>query len=395
MATRATPTRTTPTRTPPSTAALARAVEPFEVERFLAEHWERQPLVVPRGEEGRYDDLLSTRDVEHLITETGIRLPAFRLVKAGETVAGYAADLSWRPSPFTGVADVHRVLEEFERGATIVLQGLHHLWLPLASYCRQLEAFFGHPVQANAYYTPAGSQGLPVHHDTHEVISLQVAGSKRWLVYEPVLELPLKNQRYRSALGVPGEAILDVTLRAGDTLYLPRGWLHQALTSEDDSLHITVGVNVRRWIDEARAELDAAEADLAFRQTLDAEEPPELPTLDAEAARARARARFVDSRRPILDGQLSELRALPALTTEDELERRDTVIADLDGTTLRFEGKTLRFPARLEPELAFLVTTEVAFRASELPGDLDDDGRLVLVKRLVREGFLRRTASAG
>ena len=99
-------------------------------------------------------------------------------------------------------------------------------------------------MQANAYYTPAGSQGLPVHHDTHEVISLQVAGSKRWLVYEPVLELPLKNQRYRSALGEPGEPMLDVTLRAGDTLYLPRGWLHQALTSDEDSLHITVGINV-------------------------------------------------------------------------------------------------------------------------------------------------------
>jgi ribosomal protein L16 Arg81 hydroxylase len=76
MAIRATPTRTTPTRTPPSSAALGRAVEPFDVERFLAEHWERQPLVVPRGEEGRFDDLLSTRDVERLITETGIREPA-------------------------------------------------------------------------------------------------------------------------------------------------------------------------------------------------------------------------------------------------------------------------------------------------------------------------------
>ena len=225
MATRATPTRTTPTRTPRSSAALGRAVEPFEVERFLAEYWERQPLIVPRGEEGRFDDLLSTRDVERLITESGIRLPAFRLVKAGETVSGYTTDLSWRPSPFTGVADVPRVLEAFERGATIVLQGLHHNWLPLARHCRRLEAFFGHPVQANAYYTPAGSQGLPVHHDTHEVISLQVAGSKRWLVYEPVLELPLKNQRYRSALGAPGEPLHDVTLRAGDTLYLPRGWL--------------------------------------------------------------------------------------------------------------------------------------------------------------------------
>ena len=390
-----TQTRIRPTRTPPSPAALSRAIAPVGTGRFLAEHWERQPLVVPRGEDGRFDDLLSTRDVERLLTETGIREPAFRLVKAGETVSGYATDLSWRPSPFTGVAEVHRVLAEFEGGATIVLQGLHHLWLPLARYCRHLESFFGHPVQANAYYTPAGSQGLPVHHDTHEVISLQVSGSKRWLVYEPVLELPLKNQRYRSALGEPGEPMLDVTLRSGDTLYLPRGWLHQALTSDEDSLHITVGINVRRWIDEARAELDAAETELAFRQTIDAEEPPELPSLDADAVRARARERFVRSRRPILDGQLSELRALATLAADDEVERRDTVIADLDGTTLTFEGRSVRFPARLAPELEFLVTTEAPFRASELPGELDDAGRLVLVRRLVREGFLRRTSSAG
>ena len=205
------------------------------------------------------------------------------------------------------------MLAEFEAGATIVLQGLHHLWLPLARYCRQLEAFLGHPVQANAYYTPRGSQGLPVHHDTHEVISLQVAGEKRWLVYEPALELPLKNQRYKSSLGAPGEPVLDVVLRAGDTMYLPRGWLHQALTSDSDSLHITVGVNVRRWIDEARAELDAQEDDIAYRRTIDADEPPELPSLDADEVRERARDRFVRSRRPILDGQLSELRALDTL----------------------------------------------------------------------------------
>ena len=53
----------------------------------------------------------------------------------------------------------------------------------------------GHPVQANAYATPAGAQGFAVHHDTHDVFVLQVAGEKRWLVYEPALELPLKDQR--------------------------------------------------------------------------------------------------------------------------------------------------------------------------------------------------------
>ena len=384
-----TQTRTTPTRTTCSAVALARAIEPVDAERFFDEHWERKPLVVPRAEEGRFDDLLSVRDVERLVTETGLRTPGFRLVKAGETPSRYTTDLPWRPAPFTGVADVRRVLEEFEAGATIVLQGLHHLWLPLARYCRHLEAFLGHPPRRTPYYTPRGSQGLPVHHDTHEVISLQVSGEKRWLVYEPALELPLKNQRYRSALGAPGDPVLDVTLEAGDTMYLPRGWLHQALTSGSDSLHITVGVNVRRWIDEVRLSTDELEDVLPFRQGIDAEEPPELPALDATAVRERARDRFVFSRRPILNGQLSELRALGELTAETELERRDTVIADLHGTTLVFEGRRLRFPDRLAAELEFLVTSGGPFNASQLPGALDQPGRLVLLRRLVREGFLR------
>ena len=384
-------TQTRTTRTPKTPSSLERAIAPVAVERFLAEHWERRPLVVPRGEAGRFDELLSVRDVERLVTETAIRSPGFRLVRAGEQVSGYTSDLPWRPEPFTGVADVPRVLAEFDAGATIVLQALHHSWLPLARYCRLLEGFLGHPTQANAYFTPRGSQGLPVHHDTHEVLSLQVAGEKRWLVYEPVLELPLKTQRYRSALGAPGEPVLDVTLRAGDTLYLPRGWLHQALTSETDSLHVTVGVSVRTWLDEARATLEELEGELALRRSPDAAVPA-LPELDAETAADRARRRLVRTRRPILDGQLAELRALDALTLETELVRRDTVIADLEGTELSFEGRTLRFPERLAAELDFLVTTDGPFRPADLPGSLDEAGRLVLVRRLVREGFLRRAA---
>ena len=138
--TRATPTRTTPTRTTPSPAALERAIAPVETSASSPSTGSGSRSSSRATEEGRFDDLLSARDVERLITETGIRTPAFRLVKAGATVSGYTTDLSWRPEPFTGVADVRRVLAEFERGATIVLQGLHHLWLPLARYCRHLEA---------------------------------------------------------------------------------------------------------------------------------------------------------------------------------------------------------------------------------------------------------------
>jgi hypothetical protein len=378
----------TRTRTTPSPVALLRAVEPIGAETFLAEYWERKPLVVPRAEAGRFDDLLSEQDVERLALETALRAPGFRLVKAGARPSGYTVDLPWRPDGFNGVADARRVADEFDGGSTIVLQGLHYSWLPLARYCRLLEAYLGHPAQANAYYTPRGSQGLPVHHDTHEVFSLQVAGRKRWLVYEPVLELPLKHQRYGPAMGEPGEVVLDVTLEAGDTLYLPRGWMHQALTSDTDSLHVTVGVSVRTWVDALKSELDGRGQELEFRRAIDGE-APEVPQLDAEAVRQQIRRTFVTSRRPVLDGQLRELRALGSLTAETPLVRRDTVIADLDGTALTFEGRTLRFPPRLADELHFLVAADGPFRASELPGALDEAGRLVLVRRLVREGFLR------
>ena len=339
------------------------------------------------------------RDVERLVTETAIRTPAFRLVKAGETISGYTTDLSWRPEPFGGTAKVDRVLDEFDRGASIVLQALHHSWLPLARFCRDLEATFGHPAQANAYYTPRDSQGLPVHHDTHEVITLQVSGEKRWLVYEPVVELPLKHQRYSPAQGEPGEPVLDVVARPGDTLYLPRGWLHQALTTDTDSLHITIGINVRPWVEAVRDALVELESELPYRRSIDEESDGLLELLaerlEPEQVRARTRARLVRSRRSVLDGQLDELRALPSLTVETPLQRRETVLADLEGTTLLFEGKRLRFPERLRSQLEFVHEADEPWTAADLPGTLDDDGRLVLVRRLVREGFLRRSAPGG
>jgi hypothetical protein len=312
----------------------------------------------------------------------------------------YTSDLSWRPTPFTGTAEVGRVAAEFAAGATIVLQALHLNHLSLALFCRELEAQLGQPVQANAYYTPRSAQGLPVHHDTHDVLVLQVAGEKRWLVYEPVLELPLKDQRYSPELGAPGETVLDLTLRAGDTLYLPRGWLHEALTSEHDSLHLTIGINAYTARDALTAAAAEAEEDVELRRTVgpEGELADDLlehvaERLDPDAVAARLRERFVSTRRPILDGQLEQLRKLGSLTPETALSRRTSVIADLhdhdDTLTLAFEGKRISFPGRLLEELTFLVDTTAAFTARELPGALDEAGRLVLVRRLIREGFLR------
>ena len=357
--------------------------------------------MVERSEPGRFDSILSRADAEDIVTKTAVRAPAFRLVQEGAQIRldSYTEDIPWRPGSLTRTARVDEVARLFEAGATIVLQALHINWHPAALYCRALEAALRCPVQANAYYTPGSAQGFAVHHDTHDVLILQVAGDKLWRVYEPVLELPLKEQRWSPAHGDLGEPVLEVTLKAGDTLYLPRGWPHEALTSDESSLHLTIGLHPYPRLDAVRAAVEglAAEPELRRSVRADGELPDELLELFAarlapgEVAR-RMRRRFVSTRRPIRDGQLEQVRALASLTADRPLERRPTVIADLElgdgGATLLFEGKEVAFPPQAAEAVAFACAAEEPFGASELPG-LDDAGRLVLARRLVREGFLR------
>jgi hypothetical protein len=106
------------------------------------------------------------------------------------------------------------------------------------------------------------------------------------------------------------------------------------------------------------------------------------------------REKLVGGRRPVLDGQLDDLRRLPELSAGSAVARRETVIADLgeleDGRcALAFEGRRVLFPAKAREELAALVEASSPLRLADLPGRLDDEGRLVLARRLVREGFLR------
>ena len=276
-------------------------------------------------------------------------------MKADEKLraSDYPVDIPWRPVPSRAWPTSARVAEAFDAGATIVVQGLHHWWPALATFCRSLEAALGHPAQANAYWTPRSAQGLPVHHDTHDVFCLQIAGEKRWLVYEPVLELPLKDQRYVAELGAPGEPVLDVTLQAGDTLYLPRGWLHQAMTSDVDSLHLTVGVERLHLARRVRAALEECADDVGFRRSPDGGSADEL--LGALAERLgrttfarRMRRELVRGRRPVLDGRVGQLRALATSTRRPRssgARRCSSTSSCGDGRArLAFEGAHARVP---------------------------------------------------
>lgn len=110
-----------------------------------------------------------------------------------------------------------------------------------------------------------------------EAFILQVEGKKRWKLYKPLHEneyLPRYSSKNfnQSEIGKP---ILDIVVKAGDLLYLPRGTIHQGMTLDDShSLHVTLSVYQKNsWFDLLEKMLPqalnrAAENDSRFREGL-------------------------------------------------------------------------------------------------------------------------------
>lgn len=139
--------------------------------------------------------------------------------------------------------DLPKLFAAFDKGATLIVSQFHELHAPLMRFCRGLEQVFLHGAQANIYLTPPGAQGFRTHYDTHDVLVLQVVGEKKWRLYpgQPVPR-PTRRTPWPGNLTPGGEAT-ELTLKQGETLYVPRGVLHDAAAQDDQaSLHITIGL---------------------------------------------------------------------------------------------------------------------------------------------------------
>ena len=370
-------------------SALARCVG-NEAE-FVQRYWGQRPLVRQAGQtRDNFTDLLDLAEVDRLVTSSGLRTPAFRLVRDGKPMpeSSYTRSIRLGGVPLTGLADPAKVLAAIDDGATLVLQGLHRYREPLRTLCRELEAALGCTSQVNAYFTPPGARGLAVHSDPHDVLVLQAFGAKRWEIHGP-------------------DGVLDVLLEPGESLYLPLGTPHAATAQDKLSGHITVGLVPQSW----RQTLSAVVDDLLAEPALDDRLPvgwhddPDLLTAeltsrldelrtaldkaDPHAGALRLTERFWTSRPPALGGALVDRVRLAALGEDSVVRRRRGAMCqrrrDRDVLVVWLGDRTLRMPAWVEPAVEQLATAG-SLRVSEV--SLDPQSRLVLVRRLVREGLL-------
>ncbi|CAA9224920.1 MAG: Cupin 4 family protein [uncultured Arthrobacter sp.] len=391
-------------RTPPDDPArpgagvLETRLIDIDREKFAREVWGRTALLT-RGV-GDFSDLFSADAVDELVSRRGLRTPFLRVAKEGST---------FPDSSFTAPAGVGATISDqlddtalwrkFADGATLVLQALHRTWEPIAEFNARLSTELGHPVQANAYITPPQNRGFDDHYDVHDVFVLQIEGTKRWIIHEPVLPDPLRDQvwtdrRAEVADAAKGEAYIDTLLEPGDVLYLPRGWLHAAQAQGEVSIHLTLGIH--SWTRYALAE-QLAQAALALLR-----DDPEMrrtlplgvdgPAGEVDVVRERLAAAVADADsaplfhrtrrgqgRPAPLGPLAQLAAVEGLGPDSSVRLRGALEARLEGSRLSTRVGWLDFPEADLPSVKRLLNGG-AYTANNLGGEL--------VERLLRAGVL-------
>ena len=376
---------------------LERLLDPMPPAAFFAEFWDRRPVILP-GDAGRFAGLFASRDLPSLLRIQRPRPPEGMLVIKGSE--HYAR----RWTEADGSPRLDQVLAAWRDGYTLVINKLHALWPPVADFAAGLEAALHHPVDVNLYFTPPCSQGFVPHYDVMDAFILQLEGGKSWEVRAPVHEAPLADeQRPVAAEGLP-PVVLTAELAAGDVLYLPRGFVHAARTSAVASLHLTVGVHAVTWIDLLAAAARCARSDPRFRQAL----PPAF-----WADPARLAATFAERLAQLpglakITGALREL-AEQALVAKPRAAAIDFAPPrELEGDTrlvrppgvvcyvtqadpyamIQYTGGKLVGPGKIGPALRYIAEHGEPFPVRALPGELTEPEKLVLARRLVREGLL-------
>ena len=204
-------------------SALSQLLGDDAADTFFGTCWEKQPLHVSGAQQ---------------------RLPLWRTLPTFETLLSVLG-----AAPTESVLcmkDQHPVTSygshalAYLDGCSLIVNHAETVSVGIGSLCAALRTDFPHAF-GNLYATPPSSQAVDAHADDRDVIVVQLEGTKAWKVYgPPPVAFPTHDEQVgKGGRAVPPTAVGDdrvalrATLRAGDVLYIPRGFVHEATTAED------------------------------------------------------------------------------------------------------------------------------------------------------------------
>ena len=375
-------------------------------QEFFDNYYEKAVLYVP-GAISRYNEVLTAAEISDYLDRDDTFYPAIRLVKKGKELPQNDYTLSNVPighQKKNGLIHPEKMMRLFNNGATIVIQGGQRYFTGVKALAKNLSDIFASPIQANLYITPDKSIGFNPHWDTHDVFVLQIEGSKTWHLYDFEVKLPTKSQPFKGQ-PLKAEKTQTLQLKAGDFLYVPRGYVHDAIADDGVSAHITIGVLAFTWERFFKEALTQLQDHEAFRKRVPLKAENFHDLLQEKIRELQGMLPNLDYDKPaeLLDGIKKE-RQPPGyrhfwqslllkndIQATTEVARNlgfDTAVsADDDTVHIIHNGRKVSLPLHSKAAVEFIFDHEY-FTPMDLPGNLDEKSKIFLVKKLVEEGLL-------
>lgn len=235
----------------------------IDLQVFFQNFWEKAPYLLNTNEADRFKVLLTLDKLNQLLSEHYFRSDECKVAAAGKIIpdSAYLTKPSMKvmEKQVDDLIDSTELLKLFSQGATLVFNQFSRTQKSIRELKQNIENQLKATVLTNLFLSPPHSQGFSAHYDSHDVILLQLHGKKHWKVYESPIELPLKTQAFGKYTNPSTEGMkltIDQEIKRGDILYIPRGFMHEALTSDETSLHLTLGIHRINKVDFIKDLLD-------------------------------------------------------------------------------------------------------------------------------------------
>ncbi|SCF06264.1 Cupin superfamily protein [Micromonospora coriariae] len=381
---------------------IASLFAPLSLDQFLTEKLGKEPYHCT-GSTDRFVPLLDWDALNRLLSDRRWEYPRFRLAQNGQDLPPASYSTPGPSGADHSVLSVREIACRVRGGASLVVDAIDEIWPPVRSLAEDLEHALGEYVKVNAYASWTQEPGFDHHWDDHDVIVLQVSGSKRWSLFGEARRYPLRRD-VDPNLSPPCGEVATLDIKAGDVLHVPRGHWHAVSTIEGPSLHLTVGITQRTAVDYLHWLADHLTSNEFMRQPLPRYSSADLATHSARIADLVARESEASGS---INAFLAEMDALAPARQRFSLPSvdRDAVAESLVGAqvvwvpsrfrvydesqtvTVRANGLCWRFHEEAQP-LIRLLTSRTPVAVDDLARSGDDVRTRFLLADLIMEGLV-------
>lgn len=224
-------------------------LHPISPAQFRADHVGRRPLHIPAAGDRRKAGVLTWAAFNGLLGQTSLWTSANLRLMRNYVAVPPDQYCDAVPSPRGQLLRPWppKVEVFLSGGASLIANDILGAHEPLTRVGGILSRTFAANIGANIYCSFQGIQAFGTHFDYHDVVVIQTGGTKVWNLYENRADNPVEalvddaNTR-RWFEQTRGPLMTQITMQAGDVLYLPRGWYHDALATDGPSLHVTFAI---------------------------------------------------------------------------------------------------------------------------------------------------------